>query len=1141
VGRDALREVAVAKLVLTRQEAALCDVIGTSAFLRARAHVNQGELVDVRWEPEFGRAHGQVRGGSGVATAAVATDAKGAIAAVDGSCTCALRPSCAHPAALVLAALPEPVLLTATSTDMATALDTTTPEGTATLRGAVPRPRTRTQPAAWEAALATLMDRAAATTDPREPEQAQIGLQLELVSAAAKPGARPGARPGTTPAWQVIMRPVVPGRDGTSWIRTGINWSTLEYSPYGLSAQGMRHRRLLQEILTLSGKHRYYGSYQQTVSLETFSSRRIWDLLVEADEIGLPIVHSRKAADPVVISRRPARMSMRVERAADDDLVLVPTLSVDGVPVAPDCAILVGQPAHGVVWWGVRGEPEPPPRDRVLRLAPLAQALASEMVDTLAGPAIRIPAQDETHFFHTYYPDLLRQVEVVAAEDCIDLPDLGPATLTLTVDRLVGHELGLHWQWVAPLGDQQRAEPLWGPPPAAHADERDSLVRQVTKLVADRVPGLLEPSPTGPRLAATATVGGDAMVRFLSEIEPELADLPGVDVLAGPHGSGLDYREAREAPVISFVGADDTGQLDWFDLSVEVSVDGEQVAFDELFVALAQDRSYLILPSGTYFSLERPEFGQLRELIAEARELEDAPAGVLRVGRFQAGLWQELAELGEITGQARAWQQSVRSLTEGGVHTQYPLPKGLEATLRPYQVDGFGWLAALYENRLGGVLADDMGLGKTLQTLALICHAHDNGESHDPFLVVAPSSVVHNWVNEAARFAPNLTVRAVTQSHARRGVELAEAVRGADIVITSYTLFRLEHDAYQAITWSGLVLDEAQFVKNPHSQGYRCAKRLAAPFKLAITGTPMENNLAELWSLCSITAPGLFSRLDRFTDYYRNPIEKERNTERLAQLRRRIRPLMLRRRKSDVVTDLPDKQEQVLELDLNPKHRRVYQTYLQRERQKVLGLLGDMEKNRFEIFRSLTLLRQASLDVALVNSKHRDVPATKLDALTEQVGDIVSEGHRTLVFSQFTRFLDSARQRLERTGIECCYLDGKTRNRSAVITDFKNGAAPVFLISLKAGGFGLNLTEADYCILLDPWWNPATETQAVDRIHRIGQTRNVMVYRLVAKDTIEEKVMALKARKAELFSSVMDDGDFSSARLTASDIRALLE
>lgn len=295
----------------------------------------------------------------------------------------------------------------------------------------------------------------------------------------------------------------------------------------------------------------------------------------------------------------------------------------------------------------------------------------------------------------------------------------------------------------------------------------------------------------------------------------------------------------------------------------------------------------------------------------------------------------------------------------------------------------------------------------------------------------------------------------------------------------------------------------------------------------------------ELWSLLSITAPGLFPNPTRFSHYYARPIEKQADVELLAQLRRRVKPLVKRRTKAQVAADLPAKQEQVLEVELHPRHRKIYQTHLQRERQKVLGLVDDMNKNRFTILRSLTLLRQLSLHAALVDDAHRDIPCAKIDALFEQLCEVTDGGHRALVFSQFTGFLDKVRGRLEAAGVEYCYLDGKTRNRATVLKRFKDSSVPVFLISLKAGGFGLNLTEADYCFLLDPWWNPATEAQAVDRTHRIGQTRNVMVYRLIAKDTIEEKVMALKARKSELFSSVMDDGNVFGASLDADDIRGL--
>jgi SNF2 family DNA or RNA helicase len=288
-------------------------------------------------------------------------------------------------------------------------------------------------------------------------------------------------------------------------------------------------------------------------------------------------------------------------------------------------------------------------------------------------------------------------------------------------------------------------------------------------------------------------------------------------------------------------------------------------------------------------------------------------------------------------------------------------------------------------------------------------------------------------------------------------------------------------------------------------------------------------------------APGLFPSPRKFTEDYRTPIEKIGDNRPLVRLRKRIRPLMMRRTKEAVASDLPPKQEQVLEVELHPEHRHIYETYLQRERQKLLGLIEDMNRNRMIVFRSLTLLRMLSLDASLVDPEHEGVPSAKLEVLFENLDDIIAEGHRALVFSQFTSYLKKAAEQLDARGIPYAYLDGSTRSRGEVIDSFKEGDAPVFLISLKAGGFGLNLTEADYCFLLDPWWNPASEAQAVDRTHRIGQTKNVMVYRMVSKGTIEEKVMKLKEQKAKLFTSVMDDDAVFSSALTAEDIRGLLE
>jgi SNF2 family DNA or RNA helicase len=303
----------------------------------------------------------------------------------------------------------------------------------------------------------------------------------------------------------------------------------------------------------------------------------------------------------------------------------------------------------------------------------------------------------------------------------------------------------------------------------------------------------------------------------------------------------------------------------------------------------------------------------------------------------------------------------------------------------------------------------------------------------------------------------------------------------------------------------------------------------------------MENRLMELWSLLSIVAPGLYPWPQRFAELVANPVERLGDQQVLDRFRRRIRPFLLRRTKELVAADLPAKQEQVLEVRLTPRHRRIYETHLQRERQTVLGLVEDFDKHRIAIFRSLTKLRQLSLDAALVDPEHDGVGSAKVDVLVDHLEELAAEGHRALVFSQFTSFLSRVRDRLDREGIDTVYLDGRTRRRGEVVAQFKDGDAPVFLISLKAGGVGLTLTEADYVFVLDPWWNPAVEAQAVDRTHRIGQQRPVMVYRLVAEQTIEEKVMELKARKAALFAQVVDGDGVMSGAIGADDVRALFD
>ncbi len=1115
-------------------EVVLARLVGTATFGRGKEYAHRGLVLKLLWSEGGTRVVGEVQGGapgSYYVSARLTRSPAGQLTSFQSTCTCPVGINCKHGVALVMAE------------DQA-APSHRTPELTLVKGGGGPGRRPKGTPgdrgrrtsrrdpgvADWENSLQSLMGADEQATD--EVDREQIGLQFELVLAPAKAAHGAKAHEPT-----IRIRPVMPGRKD-NWIRSGISWSNIDYLAGGRGRvrQATEQLLVIKELLALSrlaSRRSYYSYNDDMVSLEAINSRRLWDLLGEARDLRLPMVQAGRHAQPVTLHRSTAAPALDVTRS-DAALRLRPRIAIDDHDIELASSLLIGSPAHGIAWWNDRS-PAATEAPR-LELAALDQPMDDSLRDFLGTTTVQVPAEQEHRFLGTFLPTLRRKLAVTSSDHSVDLPEDRPATLVLSVHYLDGHRLRLNW-WRGIEGSEWR-EGLWESRSGFHdRPSEDVLVAAVTG-VTGSVADLFERTPFGERLAAEAELAGMAAVRFVTELLPLLSELAGVEI--EQIGTAPDYREEVEAPVVSLGGSEST-QSDWFDLTVSVTVSGEEVPFADLFVALAEDQSHLILPSGTYFSLDRRELRELAQLIAEARSLLDASGDSVRLSRFQASLWEDLQRLGVITAQAGTWEASVRSLSGASDLTEYPAPESLKAELRPYQHQGFNWLAYLYEHRLGGVLADDMGLGKTLEALALMCHTRERGLTDAPYLVVAPTSVVGNWAAECRRFAPGLEVTTVAETSGRRGTTLAQMAEASDLVVTSYSLFRLEYEEYAAVAWAGLFLDEAQFAKNRRSQTYQRAKLLPVPFKVAMTGTPIENNLMELWSLLSITAPGLFPSPERFGEYYRKPIERQGDVERLDQLRRRVRPLMLRRTKEQVAGDLPDKQESILELDLNPRHKRIYQTHLQRERQKVLGLLGDMKKNRFAIFTSLTLLRQASLDVSLIDAKYEGVPSTKLDALMEMLEDIVEDGHRVLVFSQFTRFLGLARDRIRAEGIDHCYLDGRTKKREAVIDEFRSGTAPVFLISLKAGGFGLNLTEADYCILLDPWWNPATEAQAVDRVHRIGQTRKVMVYRLVAKDTLEEKVMALKAKKSALFSDVMDAGGFESGALTAEDIAGLLD
>ncbi len=1068
---------------------------------------------------------------------------------INGVCSCPVGFNCKHAAALILTARRDAeMLLTTTTTDITSTVPTESPASAATAL-------TVFQPSAnWRASFDQIRQ-----SDNNEDLLRPLAIEFTLKTSKA-------TQYNPHPRTNVAIRPMKMGAKG-KWIKSGISWSDLSYaSAYSLRDIKPSHGAALTTIARMS-KGNYYGAGQSR-DLGSFGEE-IWPALQRAIDSGVVLIPGPSTGTAVELDSTPATLKIDLQADADGNIVVTTVFdhdrlhaatSADNSPAAATATAavtidVVGSPTHGLYHFD----------GSTLTLILLEHQLSPEISKLASSPPVVVPTDDTDEFLDVYTPLLASHGRVRSADGSVTVTESLFDRLVMIIQRESIERATIHWAARYMRGDRARLHLLG----TLSSRGRDMAAeRQAVKELE-----LPEHLALSRRIALGADAGelwptttrGYDTVALLNDVVPWLIerDQIAIDV----RGDLPELREATTDPLISLAiddatdarGSDSRGtakadtakttvkspdpqRADWFDLSVEVSVDGQVIEFADLFAALSMGLPLMVLDSGTWLRLDRPEFNRLRELITEAQGLADRVSGDVRltINRFQSSWWEELAGLGVIERQSTRWAQSIGRLNEATAPTPIATPSGLQATLRPYQHQGLDWLGFLHRHELGGILADDMGLGKTIQTLALFLHVKE-ADPTARFLVIAPTSVVENWHREANQFAPDLVVRTITESQKRRGTTLAEEIDGVDVVVTSYALFRIEFDDYQSHEWNMAVLDEAQFVKNHKGKTYQCVRRLSARTKLAITGTPLENSLMDLWSLLSITAPGLYPDPKRFAEVYQKPIESGRSPQLLATLRRRISPLMRRRTKSEVLEELPPKIESIVEIELNSKHSRIYQTQLQRQRQKVLGLVDDMQKNRFEILKSLTLLRQLSLDPGLVDPAHEGVGSAKLDHLIEDITQVVAEGHKALVFSQFTRFLARVRARLDDVGIEYSYLDGRTRKREQAISAFKDGDVPVFVISLKAGGFGLNLTEADYCFVLDPWWNPAVEAQAVDRTHRIGQQNRVMVYRYVSAGTIEEKVVELQQRKAALFSSVMDaDGSLSGA-LSAEDIRALFD
>jgi hypothetical protein len=828
------------------------------------------------------------------------------------------------------------------------------------------------------------------------------------------------------------------------------------------------------------------------------------------------------AGQPLKFSEAPLAWRLARSPANVSDYELALQLP-DGAPLPPGALHLSGQPDFylhaGVVFRG------PPALDGLSATAAIVPAEAveqPEVLQMLRRFGTKLPAEIDARFV---------TVPLRARIEC-----------ALEFDFSENEVLTLQLYAVC---DQPKVQQVWSPrgwsaPPAARAAGNSSGQGKIHSF------DLAAPQAIASRLAALNLGYDDYQKRWIRRVTKNFPEdfcawrealPPEVEVLA----TG-DLASLLGAPVrarVAFELIESAVHRDWFDLALALRPEDTTLTPGEIALLLKARGKLVRLPGKGWRRL--------------SVQIDGAPAAALEAAGFDSGSLAEAAVAGE-RHHFHALQLAQTSIVEllpehqaQALRTRAstiampkppPLPPGLRAVLRPYQLEGFHFLAFLSTNHLGGVLADDMGLGKTLQALAWLLWLAGRQPADEPLrtLVVCPKSVVGNWENETARFAPALGVVRFTSAFARKKTPPGGAGRPT-IVVANYTQLRLNAEYFCAQPWHAVILDEGQFIKTPGSKVAQAARALRGEHRLVLTGTPIENRLVDLWSLFAFALPGLLGSQAAFKRHYAqdNPLA-------LARLRTRVRHFLLRRTKAQVAPDLPARTEEDVIIDLEGEQAKLYQAELKRARAQLLRVetTRQLDKARFNILASLVRLRQICCHPALVDASHREVPSAKLEDLLERIEELRDEGHQVLVFSQFVGMLEIIRDRLMAAGIKHLMLTGQTEDRDTLVAQFQTERHhTVFLLSLKAAGFGLNLTAASYVILYDPWWNPAVEAQAIDRTHRIGQSAPVNAYRFIARGTVEEKIRALQREKAALAGAIVQEESLASV-LDLESLRQIL-